>query len=208
MPDLSTKPVLMTYAYRLIVICIIACSLIYLVVAGYIPVREIALEGYGLKALLGNGAAEGWKPILSRIVLDSKVPWLTEAGLFLQVNSKENVGGRLARNLGEICYAVRTIQEGVTQNNDICPPEDFARTRYAVETLKNVGFIQISLYGKVSYESYELNALGLKAFEAVREKWLSEGDDKSRRLALMDIQYPGFKGRLMAAHDWFESVSK
>jgi len=180
----------------------------YFIAAKHIPIRQIVLDFYGVKALLGSGGTEGWKPILSRIVIDADTPWLSEVGLFLQINNRKNMDGRLARNLGEICFAVRYSagelpSEEPSRHNNFCPPEDFARTRLAIDVLNDIGFLQTSLYVKAAYPSYELNALGTKAFEGVREAWLLEGDDKAKRLAFMDVQYPGLQTRLLSARDWY-----
>lgn len=175
----------------------------YLIAQKHIPVRQIALEFFGVHALLGSGGTDGWKPILSKLVLDSETPWLVEAGLFLYINHMKNIDGRHARNYGEICYAVRHSSNPKLQNNAECFPGDFARARLAIDTLNQMGFIEPVKFARDRYFSYQLNALGNKAFEAVREEWISEEDDRTAMLALMDIGYPGFRKQLLASRNWY-----
>jgi len=189
--------------YRFLTIWIILGGTFYLIAEKHIPVREIVLEGFGMKALLGSGSNDGWKPILSRVVIDSDTPWLEEVGLFLQINQKQNVDGRLARNLGEICLAVRYSRNLWHPGNSFCPPEDFAKVRIAVDTLNDIGFRADSKYVNDKYQSYALNALGSKAFEAIRENWFSKGEEKLIQLALLDLEHPGLRTPLRKAHDWY-----
>ncbi len=188
--------------YRFLTACFLIGMIGFLIATGHIPVREVALEVYGVKALLNGATQEKWKPILSRIVLDADTLWVTEVGLFLQINNEQNIDGRQARNYGEICYAVRQALEPSPNQDVACPPEDFARTRMAVEALKHWGFLETHKYVVAEYWSYRLNALGTNAFEAVREKWLQVGNEKARIIALLDTEHSGLRRKLLEARDW------
>ncbi|MEG3620114.1 hypothetical protein V5T82_16740 [Magnetovibrio sp. PR-2] len=194
--------------YSFLKACVLIGMIGFLVATGHIPVREVALEVYGVKALLSGATQEKWKPILSRIVLEADTPWATEVGLFLQINNEQNIDGRLARNYGEICYAVRKALKPSPNQDVTCTPEDFARTRMAVETLKHWGFLEPHKYVAADYWSYRLNALGTNAFEAVRVKWLQEGNEKARIIALLDSEYPGLRRKLLEARDWYGAQIK
>lgn len=190
----------------IIVFLALIVSVTYLIGKGKIPIRELALEGLGVRAFFSGGVAEKWKPLLAKVVREADSAWLEDVGVFLLVNKDNNIDGRLGRNLGEICQAVRYAREPSRQDGNECPPEDFALVRQAITALGDVGFRHDILYVNSKATSYALNALGQKAFEQVRDDWLGKGAEFRQRIGRYDIQYPGLKDRLIKSREWYEGA--
>jgi len=194
-------------AYWPFVACVFIVSASVLIGNGHIPVKEIIIDGSNVSALLGKGDDKGWKKLLATAVKEAKGEWTEDVGMFLYVNRSHNLDGRLARNVGEICLAVRYAR-GLYDKSDgpECAPSEFAQTQLALDELKDIRFRADSYYVKARYKSYSLTTLGEQAFEEIRKQWLLAGGEKAKKLGLLDLGFPGLKPFIRNAHKWFVST--
>lgn len=186
---------------------ILIVTLAILLVSGSIPKKLITIEWRerSLKALFSDGPTNEWKPLLAKVIKEAESDWIEETGLFLHINRQFNLDGRFARNVGEICAAVVQSPGSAVPSSAPCPPNAFAKTQFALEYLRSVGFLQTTRYAGDQVQSFGLNALGHKAFEQIREDWIATGAVKQSRLAELDLGFPGLQAPILAARDWYRS---
>ncbi|MBF0246941.1 MAG: hypothetical protein HQL36_02550 [Alphaproteobacteria bacterium] len=178
-------------------------SISFLVHAGHLSLERLVVGENGVSVLFGEGSAKNLKKQLADVIQKEASGKVTkEVGLFLHINQRQYIDGRTARNIGEICFALRFSKKPSPNLEIECPPEDYAQIQFSLHELKRLNFRQDVRYARSSHESYELNTLGQQAFEGLWERLLLEDDEWVKSLAYMDLSYPGLGSKIEMARNW------
>ena len=184
------------------VICICLTTLI---VSGTLPIKRVMIENPYFSALLEKEDADNWKKLLANSLSELRGAQTLDIGMFLFINSNHRLHGRVARNLGEICFAIEfAINSMPERSAPHCSDDTFSQVQLGLAELDNIGLIEKVHYMKDAYPSYRLSSIGLPAFEELRKEWIARGSRFTKKLSLMDLEFKDIAPVVERGRQWLE----